>query len=167
MDLMRLPLGIFTGVGFLGGGAILKKGGSITGLTTAATLWIATVIGLLFRRRPTRPRRHLNGVWDDNAFRHGMDRCPHPTRAHRSPCGRNRPGAPTPDLNAMLQPLGYRARLRQQIRVLSLLNVEESETRFDLSWRQVETEPPSLSFLAVVERACRVKSFEVVSGGEH
>ena len=67
----------------------------------------------------------------------------------------------------MLQPLGYRARLRQQIRVLSLLNVEESETRFDLSWRQVETEPPSLSFLAVVERACRVKSFEVVSGGEH
>lgn len=48
MDLMRLPLGIFTGVGFLGGGAILKKGGSITGLTTAATLWIATVIGLCF-----------------------------------------------------------------------------------------------------------------------
>ena len=43
---MRLPLGILTGVGFLGGGAILKKGGSITGVTTAATLWIATVIGL-------------------------------------------------------------------------------------------------------------------------
>ena len=29
MDLMRLPLGILTGVGFLDGGAILKKGGSI------------------------------------------------------------------------------------------------------------------------------------------
>src|ERR1700761_1131437 len=26
MDLMRLPLGILTGVGFIGGGAILKKG---------------------------------------------------------------------------------------------------------------------------------------------
>jgi putative Mg2+ transporter-C (MgtC) family protein len=48
MDLMRLPLGILTGVGFLGGGAILKKGGSIKGMTTAATLWIATVIGLCF-----------------------------------------------------------------------------------------------------------------------
>jgi putative Mg2+ transporter-C (MgtC) family protein len=31
MDLMRLLLGILTGIGFLGGGAILKKGGSITG----------------------------------------------------------------------------------------------------------------------------------------
>ena len=41
IDPMRLPLGILTGVGFLGGGAILKKGGSITGLTTAATLWLA------------------------------------------------------------------------------------------------------------------------------
>jgi putative Mg2+ transporter-C (MgtC) family protein len=48
MDMMRLPLGILTGVGFLGGGAILKRGGSISGVTTAATLWIATVIGLSF-----------------------------------------------------------------------------------------------------------------------
>src|ERR1700744_3281339 len=39
LDLRRLPLGILTGVGFIGGGAILKKGGSITGVTTAATLW--------------------------------------------------------------------------------------------------------------------------------
>jgi MgtC family len=31
-----------------GRAAILKKGGSITGLTTAATLWIATVVGLCF-----------------------------------------------------------------------------------------------------------------------
>lgn len=46
MDLMRLPLGILTGVGFIGGGAILKKGRLITGVTTAATLWMMTVIGL-------------------------------------------------------------------------------------------------------------------------
>ena len=37
MDLMRLPLGVLTGVGFIGGGAILRKGGSITGVTTGAT----------------------------------------------------------------------------------------------------------------------------------
>lgn len=46
MDLMRLPLGILTGVGFIGGGAILKKGDLIAGITTAATMWLVTVIGL-------------------------------------------------------------------------------------------------------------------------
>ena len=42
MDLMRLPLGILTGVGFIGGGAILKKGDLVNGVTTAATLWLVT-----------------------------------------------------------------------------------------------------------------------------
>jgi len=46
MDLMRLPLGILTGVGFIGGGAILRYGANIRGVTTAATLWVVTVIGL-------------------------------------------------------------------------------------------------------------------------
>ncbi len=46
MDLMRLPLGILTGVGFIGGGAILKRGDLVTGVTTAATLWMMTAIGL-------------------------------------------------------------------------------------------------------------------------
>ena len=48
MDVMRLPLGILTGVGFIGGGAILKRGELVLGLTTAATLWTVTVIGLCF-----------------------------------------------------------------------------------------------------------------------
>ena len=48
LDLMRLPLGILTGVGFIGGGAILKRGDTIHGLTTAATLWFVTVVGLCF-----------------------------------------------------------------------------------------------------------------------
>lgn len=46
MDLMRLPLGILTGVGFIGGGAILRRGDMVIGVTTAATMWFATVIGL-------------------------------------------------------------------------------------------------------------------------
>jgi putative Mg2+ transporter-C (MgtC) family protein len=46
MDLMRLPLGILTGVGFIGAGAILRKNELILGITTAATLWFATVVGL-------------------------------------------------------------------------------------------------------------------------
>lgn len=46
LDLMRLPLGILSGVGFIGAGAILRKDGLVTGVTTAATLWFVTVIGL-------------------------------------------------------------------------------------------------------------------------
>src|ERR1700749_4874809 len=45
-DLMRLPLGILTGVGFIGGGAIIKRDDIVVGVTTAATLWAVTVIGL-------------------------------------------------------------------------------------------------------------------------
>ena len=48
MDVMRMPLGILTGVGFIGGGAILKRGNLVIGLTTAATLWSVTVIGISF-----------------------------------------------------------------------------------------------------------------------
>jgi putative Mg2+ transporter-C (MgtC) family protein len=45
-DLMRLPLGILTGVGFIGAGAILRRDNIVVGVTTAATLWLVTVIGL-------------------------------------------------------------------------------------------------------------------------
>jgi putative Mg2+ transporter-C (MgtC) family protein len=48
LDLMRLPLGILSGIGFIGAGTIIKRGVSTIGLTTAATLWYVTVLGLLF-----------------------------------------------------------------------------------------------------------------------
>jgi putative Mg2+ transporter-C (MgtC) family protein len=48
LDLMRLPLGILSGVGFLGAGAIIRRSDRVLGLTTAATLWIVTVVGLCF-----------------------------------------------------------------------------------------------------------------------
>ncbi|HVU85845.1 MAG TPA: MgtC/SapB family protein [Pirellulales bacterium] len=48
MDLMRLPLGILSGMGFIGGGAILRRDKMVTGVTTAATLWFTTVMGLCF-----------------------------------------------------------------------------------------------------------------------
>jgi putative Mg2+ transporter-C (MgtC) family protein len=46
MDVARLPLGILTGVGFIGGGAILRRGDLLIGVTTASTIWMATVVGL-------------------------------------------------------------------------------------------------------------------------
>jgi putative Mg2+ transporter-C (MgtC) family protein len=48
LDLMRLPLGILTGMGFIGGGDILRRDGFVLGVTTAATLWFVTVVGLCF-----------------------------------------------------------------------------------------------------------------------
>ena len=48
LDLMRLPLGILSGMGFIGAGAILKKGNLVRGVTTAATLWFVTTMGLCF-----------------------------------------------------------------------------------------------------------------------
>jgi putative Mg2+ transporter-C (MgtC) family protein len=46
MDVLRLPLGILSGMGFIGGGAILRRGDIVVGVTTAATLWFVTVVGL-------------------------------------------------------------------------------------------------------------------------
>jgi putative Mg2+ transporter-C (MgtC) family protein len=48
LDLMRLPLGILSGMGFIGAGAILRRDNFVVGVTTAATLWFVTVIGLCF-----------------------------------------------------------------------------------------------------------------------
>ena len=48
MDIMRLPLGILSGMGFIGAGAILRRDNLVLGVTTAATLWFVTVMGLCF-----------------------------------------------------------------------------------------------------------------------
>jgi putative Mg2+ transporter-C (MgtC) family protein len=45
----RVIQGIIAGVGFLGGGAILKSGSGaemVHGLTTAATIWLAACLGV-------------------------------------------------------------------------------------------------------------------------
>lgn len=47
-DLMRLPLGILSGMGFIGAGAIVRRDNLVVGVTTAATMWLLTVLGLCF-----------------------------------------------------------------------------------------------------------------------
>ena len=42
----RMTAGIVTGVGFIGGGAVLRDRASIYGVTTAATIWVVTSIGI-------------------------------------------------------------------------------------------------------------------------
>ncbi len=46
VDPSRIAAQVVTGVGFLGAGTILRHGNTVTGLTTAATLWIVSGIGL-------------------------------------------------------------------------------------------------------------------------
>lgn len=45
-DAARIAAGIISGIGFLSAGTIIKTGISVRGLTTAATLWICTGIGM-------------------------------------------------------------------------------------------------------------------------
>ena len=48
IDVLRLPLGILSGIGFIGAGAIIKKDDIALGVTTAATMWFMSVAGLCF-----------------------------------------------------------------------------------------------------------------------
>lgn len=48
IDPVRMAHGILTGVGFLCGGVIFREGLSVRGLTTAASLWMTSTLGILF-----------------------------------------------------------------------------------------------------------------------
>jgi len=47
----RLAAQILTGVGFIGAGTILHTRGAVTGLTSAATIWVVTAIGIALGSR--------------------------------------------------------------------------------------------------------------------
>jgi len=46
VDPARIAAGVITGIGFLGAGTIIRSRVSVTGLTTAASLWTVSGIGL-------------------------------------------------------------------------------------------------------------------------
>jgi len=45
-DPARVAAQVVTGVGFLGAGAIMRQGGSVQGLTTAAMIWVNAAVGV-------------------------------------------------------------------------------------------------------------------------
>lgn len=47
-DPTRIIQGVVTGIGFLGAGVIMKEGLNISGLTTAASIWASSAIGILY-----------------------------------------------------------------------------------------------------------------------
>lgn len=46
-DPTRISAQIVTGIGFIGGGAVLRHGATVRGLTTAASLWMIASVGML------------------------------------------------------------------------------------------------------------------------
>ena len=46
LDPTRIAAGVITGIGFLGAGTIIREREQVKGLTTAASLWVISAIGL-------------------------------------------------------------------------------------------------------------------------
>lgn len=160
MDVMRLPLGILTGVGFIGGGTILKRGDIVTGVTTAATLWLTTLLGLCLGAGQIGLGSVATGLalvtllvlkWLDVRI----------PREHRGRLVITAPAETSPAaLNDLVAPLGYECRFRQQSQ-----DDDPSHVRlgFEVRWRRPETAPPPLDLVKVVGEAYPIVSFELTA----
>lgn len=161
MDLMRLPLGILTGVGFIGAGAILRRHDLVTGVTTAATLWIVTVIGLCFGGGQLGLGIGVTvltvlTLWALVAF---------DLRIHRDHRGllviSTDPGsASTSRLQELIAPLGCKAILRRQSASASSREVHLS---FEICWRRAERAGPPLELLELLNKHFGIVSFDLTS----
>jgi putative Mg2+ transporter-C (MgtC) family protein len=166
LDLMRLPLGILTGVGFIGGGAILKRGNLVSGVTTAATLWMLTVIGLCFGAGQLALGAAATGLaalvlW---AFKWFDLRLPRNHRATLVIAGADPSFAAPPELNVLIRPAGYRARLLEQARVSP---DNSSRLTFEIQWTRPGEASPPLDMFRLIERAYRIEHFELIEEGSH
>lgn len=47
-DMWRMPAQVIAGIGFIGGGVLVKEGGSIKGMTTASAIWLSAALGICF-----------------------------------------------------------------------------------------------------------------------
>lgn len=161
MDLMRLPLGILTGVGFIGGGTILKKGDLVTGVTTAATLWLVTVIGLCFGGGQMILGMAATGLavftlwglkWVDVMI----------PREHRArliiSCTPH--WSVTEEIPRLVAPMKYQARFREQRR---RPDSENTDYVFELCWRRPERASPPIELLDMIDRRFPVTSFELTT----
>jgi len=163
MDLMRLPLGILTGVGFIGGGTILKRRDLVTGVTTAATLWLVTVIGLCFGGG----QLALGGVttvlavctlWALKKVDIWMP------REHRARVVVIGPAQwdTVVEIQRLVAPRQVDARFQEQSRTSSDNKI--AEYVFELGWRKPDAaEFPPLDILRLIESKFEIKAFELTT----
>ncbi len=165
MDLMRLPLGILTGVGFIGGGTILKKGDLVTGVTTAATLWVTTVIGLCLGGGQLQLgiAATILAVVTLWALKWLDIRIP---REHRAllVVDADVASSSVPELVRLVGVVGYAAQFRRQRRSDDPLH---TRLWFEISWTRRELAGPPLDLLRIVNDRYSLVSFEMMSEAHH
>ncbi|SFP48275.1 putative Mg2+ transporter-C (MgtC) family protein [Mesorhizobium sp. NFR06] len=158
MDVMRFALGVLTGVGFIGGGAILRRGDLVTGVTTAATMWIMTMIGLAFGGgqfglgviATILTLVTLQALkWVDLKI----------ARDHRAILSVSWPKSSPPDIGSIVRPLGYDARF---VGVEHHPDGNRFVFSFNVQWKQPDEVEPSTDVLAVITEHCPVERFEVI-----
>ena len=165
MDLMRLPLGILTGVGFIGGGAILRRGDLVTGVTTAATLWVVTVIGLCFGGGQlllavAATVLSVITLWTLKWF---DLRIPREHRANLVIEAEDRPAA-AGALAKLVAPAGFVALFHRMDRAAES---SKADFHFEVSWRRPDLAGPPLDLLELVAARYCVVSFELTSETRH
>ena len=161
LDMMRLPLGILSGMGFIGAGAILRKGEMVVGVTTAATLWVVTVIGLCFGggQLILGAATTVLAVFTLWILR-WIDRII--PREHRARLVVTSEASwdVLESLPSLLRAMDCDARFRQRDFDATSQKVDY---QFELSWRQPETLPPPPELLSHIDGQFRIKSFELIT----
>jgi putative Mg2+ transporter-C (MgtC) family protein len=162
MDLMRLPLGILTGVGFIGGGAILRRGDLVTGVTTAATLWVMTVIGLCLGGGQIELgiAATILAAFTLWVLKWADVRIPRDHRALVVIAAKAGSSIPL-DLPPAIGVLGYTAQFCRQSRDE---DAEDSRVWIEVYWRRAELAGPPLDLLKFLNEHYSVVSFEITSG---
>jgi len=161
IDPMRLALGILTGVGFIGGGTILRRGDLAIGVTTAATLWVVTVIGLCFGagQLVLATAATLLSVFSISGLRWIDTRIPRKQKAVLVVEGESST-ASIRRLVELVAPLGYRARFYRQS-----LDADAHPVRlyFEITWTRPETAGPPVDLLDLVAATYPIVSFELAA----
>ena len=155
-DVMRLPLGILTGVGFIGGGVILRRDNLVAGVTTAATLWLVTVVGLCFGAGEVWLGLAATAIsfvvlW---ALKWVDDLTPRDQHATLSISTTGSPPA-IEDVRRLAEPLMGKIRLRSQA-----INPSESRIRFDVRWHGRPHDDPPIRVLDALRRELQVTSVD-------
>lgn len=165
MDLMRLPLGILTGVGFIGAGAIFRRRDLVAGVTTAATLWVITVIGLCFGGGQLKLGiiATVLATFTLWALKWIDLRLPREQRGMLAI--RDRPDGPGVfELPGIAARYGCRAYFHRQDREPGN---GEPRVWFEIAWKRAEIAGPPLDLLERIEKQYVMASFEVTTDTRH
>ena len=159
MDLMRLPLGILTGVGFIGGGTILRRGDLVTGVTTAATLWVMTVIGLCLGGGQIGLGLAATGLTLLTLWVLKLLDILIPRENRALLVVKTDLRSSVSELLDLIAPAGYKAKFQRQSQSD---DTQQAELAFEVTWKKPEILNSPLDLVKLVSERYRVVSFELL-----